>query len=170
QGMAVISAVRGDNEHVIVDCAVYRQGVRIALEGDSKDIGDALDHAQQPGDFVWIGLYQPSEDEMNLVALALGLHRLAVEDAVTAHQRPKLERYDGDLLFMVLRTLWYVPENDDVETGEIAVFIGSNYVVSVRHGKGGELAETRRRLEDHADVLGHGPFAVLYAICDTVVD
>jgi magnesium transporter len=160
----------GDNVRVIVDCAVYRRGNRIHLPGDSKDVDVALDAAEQPDDFVWIGLYRPSEDEMDDVAKKLNLHPLAVEDAVQAHQRPKLERYDGDLLFMVLKTLWYVDQRDDVETGEIAVFVGKNYVVTVRHGEGGELHETRSRLEESVDVLGHGPFAVLWAVCDSVVD
>ena len=155
---------------VIVDCAVYRSGSRIPLPGDSKDIDVALDAAQQPADFVWIGLYRPSEEEMDEVAKKLDLHPLAVEDAVQAHQRPKLERYDGDLLFMVLKTLWYVDLRDAVETGEIAVFVGKNYVVTVRHGEGGGLHETRSRLEECVDVLGHGPFAVLWAVCDSVVD
>ena len=97
------------------------------------------------------------------------LHPLAVEDALNAHQRPKLERYE-DNLFLVLKTLWYVDEEDAVETGEINLFVGRNFVVSVRHGKGGELHSARLDLEKQANVLGHGPSAVVYAICDTVVD
>jgi magnesium transporter len=155
---------------VIVDCAVYRDGNRISGAGDPKDVDAALGAVEGPGDFVWIGLYRPTEDEMDEVAKKLNLHPLAVEDAVQAHQRPKLERYDDDLLFMVLKTLWYVDARDDVETGEIAVFVGENYVVTVRHGEGGELKETRGRLEENAEVLGHGPFAVLWAVCDSVVD
>jgi magnesium transporter len=155
---------------VIVDCAVYRDGNRLDWDGDSSELGEALDHLQNPGDFIWIGLHQPTRDEMDLVALTLGLHRLAVEDAVQAHQRPKLERYDGGMLFMVLKTLWYVDEDDAVETGEIAIFVGSNYVVTVRHGVGGKLTDTRRKLEDNKEILGHGPFAVLHSVCDSVVD
>jgi magnesium transporter len=160
----------GENDGVIVDCAVYRNGNRMQLPGDAKDVDSALDAAQEPDDFVWIGLYRPSEEEMDEVAKKLNLHPLAVEDAVRAHQRPKLERYDDDLLFMVLKTLWYVDRDDDVETGEIAIFIGKKYVVTVRHGEHGELHEVRNRLEESADVLGHGPFAVLWAVCDSVVD
>ncbi len=155
---------------MIVDCAVYRDGVRLQLPDDSNDLGDALDVATLPGDFVWVGLHEPSQDEMELVALSFGLHRLAVEDAVVAHQRPKLERYDGDVLFMILKTLWYVDADDAVETGEIAVFVGANYVVTVRHGAGAALRFARRELEEHTEVLGHGPFAVLYSVCDSVVD
>ena len=158
------------NVMVIVDCAAYRGGTRIDLPGHSTDLGAALDFATHPGDFVWIGLHEPSQDEMDLVALSLGLHRLAVEDAVRAHQRPKLERYDGGVLFMILKTLWYVDADDAVETGEIAVFVGDNYVVTVRHGEGGDLRLTRHQLEEHTEVLGHGPFAVLYSVCDSVVD
>jgi magnesium transporter len=160
----------GENVRVIVDCAVYRSGNRISVPGDAKDVDAAFEAAREPDDFVWIGLYRPTEDEMDRVAKTLDLHPLAVEDAVRAHQRPKLERYDGGLLFMVLKTLWYVDQHDDVETGEIAVFVGKNYVVTVRHGEGGELHETRTRLEETSDVLGHGPFAVLWAVCDSVVD
>jgi hypothetical protein len=106
---------------------------------------------------------------MDKVADTFDLHPLAVEDAVLAHQRPKLERY-RDTIFLVLKTIWYVDEQDAVETGEIAVFVGSNYVVTVRHGAGAELSWTRRDLEEHTEVLGHGPYAVLYSVCDRVVD
>ena len=107
-------------------------------------------------DFVWVGLFEPTEEEMSKVADTFDLHPLAVEDAVRAHQRPKLERY-REAIFMVLKTIWYVDEEDAVETGEIAVFVGSNYVVTVRHGEGAELGVTRRDLEQHTEVLGHGP-------------
>jgi magnesium transporter len=103
------------------------------------------------------------------VAIAFGLHPLAVEDAFNAHQRPKLEGYDG-ILFLVLKTLWYVDELDAVETGEVAMFVGEDFVVSVRHGEGTELHSARLDLEKRAAVLGHGPSAVVYAICDKVVD
>ena len=97
------------------------------------------------------------------------LHPLAVEDALHAHQRPKLERYDT-VLFLVLKTLWYVDERDAVETGEIQLFIGNNFVISVRHGEGTELHSARLDLEQRTQVLGHGPSAVVYAVCDRVVD
>ena len=95
---------------MIVDCAVYRDGVPpTSCPKTGSDIGAALEvRRASPDDFVWVGLHEPSQDEMNLVALSFGLHPLAVEDAAQAHQRPKLERYDGGLLFMVLKTLWYV--------------------------------------------------------------
>ncbi len=155
---------------VIVDCALYRAGKRVQLEDDGADIAAAYSWANlNEDDFVWVGLFQPTEEEMVKVADAFGLHPLAVEDAVQAHQRPKLERY-GEAIFMVLKTIWYVDEHDAVETGEIAVFVGGNYVVTVRHGEGAELGVTRRDLEQHTELLGHGPYAVLYSVCDRVVD
>lgn len=154
---------------VIVDCAVYRDGKRVELLSDSSDFCAALDEVTGSDDFVWIGLHEPSLAEMSRVAAAFGLHSLAVEDAVQAHQRPKLDRYDNEL-FMVLKTLWYVEDQCAVETGEIGIFVGSNYVVTVRHGAGTELHQTRQGLEEHTEVLGHGPFAVLYSVCDRVVD
>jgi magnesium transporter len=155
---------------VIVDCALYRDGVRVTPPGEVADIHAAVDSVNEPNEFVWLGLFEPDHDEMNDVAKTFALHRLATEDAVKAHQRPKLERYHEGHLFMVLKTLWYVDEEDAVETGEIAVFLGHNYVVTVRHGQGAGLAMTRRGLEESTAILGHGPFAVLYSICDRIVD
>jgi magnesium transporter len=154
---------------VIVDCAVYRKGERVDLPEGYGGLGPAME-ALADDDFIWIGLFEPTEEEMTQVADTLDLHQLAVEDAVRAHQRPKLEHYPDNHLFMVLKTLWYVDDQDAVETGEIAVFVGGSYVVTVRHGEGNELAMTRRDLESHTEVLGHGPFAVLYSVCDRVVD
>ncbi|MGI8700508.1 MAG: magnesium/cobalt transporter CorA [Nocardioidaceae bacterium] len=156
---------------MIVDCAVYRDGSRLELPEVRTDYISAR-AAARAGDagFVWIGLHEPSESEMADVAKAFTLHPLAVEDALTAHQRPKLERYPGDHVFMVVKTLWYVDENDAVETGEIAVFVGADFVVTVRHGSGAELRVTRQSLEQQAGVLGNGPFSVLYSVCDHVVD
>ncbi len=155
---------------MIVDCAVYRDGVRVTPAGEVEDIHAAVDSATEPNEFVWLGLFEPDHDEMTDVAKTFALHRLAIEDAVKAHQRPKLERYHEGHLFMVLKTLWYVDEEDAVETGEIAVFLGHSYVVTVRHGEGAGLAMTRRGLEESTAILGHGPFAVLYSICDRIVD
>ena len=156
-------------EHVIVDCALYSKGSRVPLDDDS-DIAAAYKSANEnEDDFVWVGLFEPTKQEMSKVADTFDLHPLAVEDAVTAHQRPKLERY-REAIFMVLKTIWYVDAEDAVETGEIAAFVGSNYVVTVRHGEGAELGVTRRDLEQHTEVLGHGPYAVLYSVCDRVVD
>ena len=154
---------------MIVDCALYRDGVRVPLDVNSSDLGAVRDSRRGDGDFIWVGLHQPDQPEMDRVSEIFGLHPLAVEDALHAHQRPKLERYD-DTLFLVLKTLWYVDERDAVETGEIALFVGHGFVVSVRHGQGTELHTARTDLEHHAQLLGHGAAAVVYAICDRVVD
>ena len=154
---------------MIVDCALYRDGVRVPLDVSTHDLGAVRDARSGDGDFVWVGLHEPGQAEMSQVAELFGLHPLAVEDALHAHQRPKLERYD-ETLFLVLKTLWYVDERDAVETGEIALFVGGDFVVSVRHGEGTELHTARRDLEQRAHLLGHGPAAVIYAICDRVVD
>ncbi|WP_030720365.1 magnesium/cobalt transporter CorA [Streptomyces sp. NRRL F-2580] len=152
---------------VIVDCAIYRDGRR--TEG-TEDLSDALDEARATGDaFLWIGMYEPTAKEFDHVSREFGLHRLAVEDALTAHQRPKLEVYD-DSLFVVLKPVLYDEDTDTVTAGELMVFIGDSFVVTVRHGEGAPLAAVRRRLEQEPDVLRHGPTAVLYAVSDAVVD
>ncbi|WP_327413037.1 magnesium and cobalt transport protein CorA [Streptomyces sp. NBC_01233] len=152
---------------VIVDCAIYRDGRR--TEGP-EDFSDALDAARATGDaFLWIGMYEPTAEEFDRVSREFGLHKLAVEDALTAHQRPKLEVYD-DSLFVVLKPVLYDEGTDTVTAGELMVFIGDSFVVTVRHGEGAPLAAVRHRLEQEQDVLRHGPTAVLYAVSDAVVD
>ena len=139
--------------------------------GNSRNNGadPALPRPRHQHPTEWIELSRPPASELHTLAEEFGLHPLAVEDAMEAHQRPKLERY-GESVFMVLKTLWYVDQQDAVETGEINLFIGRNYVVSVRHGAGTELHSARLNLEERANVLGHGPAAVVYAVCDRVVD
>lgn len=117
----------------------------------------------------WIGLYRPTRDEMAAVAHEFGLHELAVEDAVSAHQRPKLERYDNNL-FTVLRPARYLDASETVEFGELHIFTGPNFVVTIRHAETGGVARVRHRLEQRPDLLRHGPEAVLYALLDQVVD
>jgi magnesium transporter len=152
---------------VIVDCAIYRDGRR--TDGPA-DLSDALDEARATGDaFLWIGLHEPTEKEFELVSSEFGLHPLAVEDALSAHQRPKLEVYD-DSLFAVIKPVVYEQTSDTVTTDELMVFIGDSFVVTVRHGEGAPLAAVRRRLEAEPQVLKHGPTAVLYAVSDAVVD
>ncbi|WP_377268375.1 magnesium/cobalt transporter CorA [Peterkaempfera sp. SMS 1(5)a] len=152
---------------MIVDCAIYRNGIRTA---GPEDFSDALDEARKAENaFVWIGLHEPTEREFALVTEEFGLHPLAVEDAVSAHQRPKLEAYD-DSLFVVLKTVTYNDDQDTVHTGELMLFLGDAFVVTVRHGEGIPLAKVRKRLEQQPDVLRHGPSSVLYALCDEVVD
>ncbi|MBT3151859.1 magnesium and cobalt transport protein CorA [Streptomyces sp. CHD11] len=151
---------------MIVDCAIYREGQR--SEGP-LDFSDALDEARSAGGFVWIGLHEPSADEFDLVAQEFGLHPLAVEDALKAHQRPKLEVYD-DSLFVVLKPVVYEPRSDTVSSGEIMIFLGDSFAVSVRHGEGSPLALVRDRLEREPGLLGEGATSVLYAVADAVVD
>ncbi|OKI63544.1 magnesium/cobalt transporter CorA [Streptomyces sp. MJM1172] len=152
---------------MIVDCAMYRDGRR---SNAPEDFSDALDEARATGDaFLWIGMHEPTEKEFDHVSQEFGLHPLAVEDALTAHQRPKLEVYD-DSLFVVLKPVSYDEDRDTVTTGELMVFIGDSFVVTVRHGEGAALSAVRQRLEHEPNVLRHGPTAVLYAVSDAVVD
>ena len=154
---------------MIVDNALYRDGERVDLGLDAADLAGVRTKATGPHDFVWVGLHDPTSDELESVADLYDLHELAVEDAISAHQRPKVERY-ADSLFIVLKTLWYVDEEDAVETGEISLFVGHKFVVTVRHGSGGGLKDARHNLEGMTTVLAHGPSAVVYAVCDQVVD
>ena len=152
---------------MIMDCAIYRKGCRDDVDGD---LSDALDAARQQGDcFMWIGLHEPTAAEFDQVADELQLHALAIEDAVHAHQRPKLELY-GDTLFVVVKTLRYMDETSDIEVGEIMLFVGKDFVITVRHGEGSPLKAVRRRLEADPDLLALGPSAVLYTVLDEIVD
>ncbi|MGP4031484.1 magnesium/cobalt transporter CorA [Pseudarthrobacter sp. 1C304] len=150
----------------IIDNAVYVDGVRSA---EPQSLEQTFETLERHGGMAWIGLYRPTEDEMAAVAAEFGLHRLAVEDAISAHQRPKLERYD-DNLFTVLRPARYLDATETVEFGELHVFTGENFVVTVRHAETGGVAQVRRKLERRPDLLCHGPEAVLYALMDQVVD
>jgi magnesium transporter len=154
---------------VIVDNALYREGRRVDPGLPKSDLAGVRAQAVGPHDFVWVGLFDPTEEELDAVADLYDLHPLAVEDALSAHQRPKLERYD-DSLFLALKTLWYVDEDDAVETGEVNVFVGPRFVITVRHGHGSALHDARLELEQMESVLAHGPSAVVYAVCDSVVD
>lgn len=152
---------------VIVDKAIYCDGVRQTISGD---ISDAFTAARAQGDcFLWIGLHEPTQDEFDLITREVDLHPLAVEDAIHAHQRPKLERYDHTL-FVVLKPLLYVEETSDIEVGELNLFLGRDFVITVRHGEANSLGPVRRRIESDPDLLSAGPSGVLYAICDAVVD
>ncbi|MCW2866133.1 MAG: corA [Marmoricola sp.] len=154
---------------MIVDNALYRRGERVEVGCATQDLATVREQATEEGDFAWVGLHDPTQEELTAVQELYGLHGLAVDDALRAHQRPKVERYD-DSLFIVLKTLWYVDEQDAVETGEISLFVGQHFVISVRHGEGGGLAGARQHLEETRSVLQHGPSAVVYAVCDQVVD
>ena len=150
----------------IIDNAVYVDGVRSA---EPQSLEQTFETLSRHGGMAWIGLYRPTEAEMAAVAAEFGLHSLAVEDAISAHQRPKLERYD-DILFTVLRPARYIDATETVEFGELHVFTGRNFVVTVRHAETGGVAQVRRKMEQRPELLGHGPEAVLYALMDQVVD
>jgi len=151
---------------MIVDSAIYVDGRR-AVEPAS--LQEAYEACREQQGLAWIGLYEPTEEELSSVAEEFELHPLAVEDAIKAHQRPKLERY-GETLFVVLRPARYIDESETVEFGEIHVFVGPDFVVTVRHGKASTLDRVRRRLESMPELLRRGPEAILYAIMDQVVD
>ncbi|MGY2745568.1 magnesium/cobalt transporter CorA [Pseudarthrobacter sp. O4] len=150
----------------IIDNAVYVDGVRSA---EPQSLEQTFETLTRHGGMAWIGLYRPTAAEMAAVAAEFGLHGLAVEDAISAHQRPKLERYE-DNLFTVLRPARYLDETETVEFGELHVFTGKNFVVTIRHAETGSVAQVRRRLEHRPELLAHGPEAVLYALMDQVVD
>jgi len=154
-------------EQSVVAAAIYQQGRRVDSPPTVAETARRLREA--PGTMAWIGLYRPAEPQLLAVAEEFELHELAVEDAIVAHQRPKLERY-GDTLFTVLRAARYNDEVEEVEFGEIHVFVGSNFVLTVRHSQAPDLAAVRRRMEDDPELLALGPEAVLYAILDSVVD
>ena len=151
---------------MIVDRAVYRDGRRASEPDDFAELRAAC---RSEGAVAWLGLYEPSSEEFSSVAREFDLHELAVEDAVKAHQRPKLERY-GDTLFLVLKPARYVDESETVVFGELAIFVGQQFVITVRHGDAPELGRVRRRLEARPDLLRRGAMAIVYAIVDHVVD
>lgn len=151
----------------IVQAALYRDGVRVSSPATLTDTYREL--REQPSGMAWIGLARPTEGELLSLAAEFGLHPLAVEDAMEAHQRPKLERY-GDTLFVVLRAARYLDAPEEVDFGELHVFVGPDFVITVRHGAAPDLSAVRGRMEDSPDLLKLGPEAVLYAILDAVVD
>lgn len=150
----------------LIDNAVYVAGRRTE---DPASLDETFEVMQSRGGMAWIGLYRPSPDEIRAIAEEFSLHPLAVEDALTGHQRSKLERY-GDTLFVVLRPARYMDEIEEVEFGELHLFIGLDFVVTIRHAESPNLAKVRRRLEATPELLAMGPEAVLYAILDEVVD
>ncbi len=150
----------------IIDNAIYVDGVRTE---NPHSLSETFEAMRERGGLSWIGLYRPSEAEIREVADEFGIHALVVEDALSGHQRSKLERYD-DVLFMVLRSARYLDETEEVEFGEIHVLVGKDFVVTIRHAESPDLARVRRRLEGDPALLTLGPEAVLYAILDEVVD
>ncbi|MFD7709447.1 magnesium and cobalt transport protein CorA [Streptomyces sp. NPDC059785] len=157
----------------VVNCVTYKDGIRVP---GGRDVIDAVRQVRRrDSGFVWLGLHEPTDDEFAGIAELFDLHPLAVEDAVHAHQRPKLERYD-DTLFAVFKTVCYIDHaeltatSEVVDTGELMAFVGRDFVITVRHGRHGSLGPLREELEANPDQLAKGPAAVLHAIADQVVD
>ncbi|WP_374371900.1 magnesium/cobalt transporter CorA [Dongia sp.] len=147
----------------VVDCAVYEAGRRVS----SLDINDASQMKTSPGRVIWIGLYEPTQDELARLQSYFGLHDLAIEDAYRAHQRPKLELY-GETLFVVMKTA--LLEGDQVAMGETSFFIGRGYVITVRHGPSQSYADVRARCENTPESFKKGEDFILYALMDVIVD
>jgi magnesium transporter len=156
----------GEGGMTLVDNAVYVGGRRTA---NPTSLDETYELLRERKGMAWIGLYRPDVDELRSVAQEFELHRLAVDDAIAAHQRPKLERY-GNTLFAVLRPARYLDDVEKVEFGELHVFVGPEFVVTVRYAESPDLAQVRSRLEQTPELLCLGPEAVFYAILDQVVD
>jgi magnesium transporter len=150
----------------IIDNAVYVNGVRTA-NPDSLD--ETYELLRERHGMAWIGMYRPTADEVNSVASEFGLHHLAVDDTLAGHQRPKLERY-GNTQFIVLRPARYLDASEEVEFGEVHLFIGQDFAISIRHAESPDLGRVRKRLESNPELLGLGPLAIMYAVLDQVVD
>lgn len=151
----------------VVTAALYDEGRRFSTPASLAETFRQL--REKPGGMAWIGLHHPSPTELHALADEFDLHPLAIEDALEAHQRPKAERY-GETLFVVLRAARYLDAAEEVDFGELHVFVGPDFVITVRHGAAPDLPAVRRRLEATPELLSHGPEAVLYAILDAVVD
>ena len=151
---------------MIVDVALYQDGRRV--DGPS-DISDLVEVAKRDGGFVWLGLAEPTESEFNMVIGELNFHPLAIEDAINAKQRPKIEDYDG-LTFFVIKTVFFDKAKQAITTGELMCFISDHFIVIVRHGEGHPLTTVRHDLEQKPELLQLGPFAVLHAVADRIID
>ena len=151
---------------MIIDKAIYVDGRRTETPDSLEQTYEAC---RKSDGFAWIGLYEPTEEEFESVTGEFDLHELAVEDAIKAHQRPKIERY-GDSIFVVLKSARYIDETETVEFGEIHAFVGPGFIITVRHGEASELHEVRERMENDPELLRRGPAAILYTIMDRVVD
>ncbi|WP_278313510.1 magnesium and cobalt transport protein CorA [Lolliginicoccus levis] len=150
----------------IIDNAIYVDGVRVAEPGTlAQTYGLIREH----DGIAWIGLYRPTMEDIDSLATEFGLHHLAVEDAISAHQRPKIERYDN-VLFTVLRPARYIDAEERVEFGELHVFVGPDFVITIRHAESSQVGVVRSRLEKAPELLRMGPEAILYAILDRIVD
>ncbi|MBK3575397.1 magnesium and cobalt transport protein CorA [Streptomyces sp. MBT65] len=164
---ADVSPAEPSDPGSVVQAALYRDGVRVSAPDTLADTFREL--REQPSGMAWIGLARPTESELLSLAAEFDLHPLAVEDAMEAHQRPKLERY-GETLFVVLSAARYLDTTEEVDFGELHVFVGPDFVITVRHGAAPDLSAVRQRMEESPELLKLGPEAVLYAILDAVVD
>src|SRR5216684_6939223 len=164
-----MSAPAADREvpEMIIDCAHYQDGRR--RDEGAVPLEEAAARCGQGG-FVWLGLFEPGEDELDQVRAAFGLHELAVEDAQSFHMRPKIEQYDGDVRLVILRTARYDDAAEEVEFGEISVFLAPTFLITVRQGVASELRGARQRLEQRPELLAAGSSSALWAILDHVVD
>jgi magnesium transporter len=152
---------------MIIDCAHYQDGRRT----DEKGVPlEEVAARRADGGFVWLGLFEPDKAELDHVSELFGLHELAVEDALSEHMRPKIERYDGDIQLVILRTTRYDDDAEEVEFGEISVFLAPTFIITVRQGVAGGLSGARQRFEQHAELVDVGSAAALWAIMDVVVD
>jgi magnesium transporter len=151
----------------VINNAVYQNGARIASPASLHETFDVL--SRHPQALAWIGLYRPDAEELGELQQEFGLHELAIEDAASGHQRPKLERY-GDTVFMVLKAAHYDDAKEEVVFGELHIFAGANFLITVRHSEGPDLSVVRTRMEKSPDALKEGTEAVLYGILDAVVD
>jgi len=151
---------------VIVDVGLYVDGKR---QTAPDDISEQVDIARSKGGFVWIGLSEPTQQEFDHIVGELNFHPLAVEDAVAAKQRPKIEDYDG-LTFFVIKTVFYNEARSEITTGELMCFVDKHFIVIVRHGEGSPLTSVRHDFEQHPEQVKLGPFAVLHAVVDRVID
>jgi magnesium transporter len=152
---------------MIVDCAIYEDGERRAGDLDVSDAARAA--GDDSGAFVWLGAHEPTAEEFDAVRREFDLHELAVEDAIEAHERPKLEVY-GETLFVVLKTVRYIDSEEVIRSGEIMLFVNPTFVITVRHGDASDLHPVRAAVEKRPDLLRCGPGAILHAVIDRVVD
>jgi magnesium transporter len=152
---------------MIVNCAYYQDGHR--SDSGPMSLEEAAARRDEGG-FVWLGLFEPDDAEMEQVRLLFGLHELAVEDALNSHQRPKIEIYDKDLRLVILRTARYDEKAEEVEFGNIAILLAPTFVITVRQGVASRLSDARRRLEQRPELLALGSSSALWAILDEVVD
>ena len=152
---------------MIIDCAHYRAGAR--QHERPMSIAEAATYAARRDGFVWLGIHEPTDEEMREIATHFPVHELAIEDAAGPHQRAKLEEYENHF-FVVLRTARYDDEREQVDFGEIHIFAGPGYAITVRHGEASGLGPARKRLEARSELLETGPIAVIWAVLDKVVD